>query len=62
MAISKYLVDLAVTEIIEGIEAQENSSVDEDAFITVKGNKGPTLHYRGRGHGSQGQNEQDIDK
>ena len=59
MAISKDLVGLAVTKIIEGIEAQENSSVDEDANKTVKGNKGPTLHYRGSSHGSQGQYEKD---
>ena len=62
MAISKDLWDAVQKRAIEGMEAQDKISIEKTYTKPVKGNKGPTLHYRGHGYGSQGESEQDSDK
>ena len=62
MAISKDLWDAAQKRALEGMEAQEEIKVEESDLKPVKGNKGPTLHYRGCGHGFQGVPDKDSDK
>ena len=54
MAISKELWDAAQKRALEGMEAQDKISIEEADTRPVKGNKGPTIHYRGHGYGSQG--------
>ena len=54
MPITKDLWEVAQKRALEGMEAQEEIKVEESDLKPVKGNKGPTLHYRGHGHGSQG--------
>jgi hypothetical protein len=61
MAISKDLWEAAQKRAIEGMEAQEEIKVEESDLKPVKGNKGPTLHYRGHGYGSQGEPDKDME-
>ena len=62
MAISKELLDTTHKRALEGREAQDKISIVESETKPVKGNKGPTLHYRGHGYGSQGEPDKDSDK
>ena len=61
MTISKELWDAAQKRAIEGMEAQDKISIEETDTKPVKGNNGPTLHYRGHGYGSQGEPDKDIE-
>ncbi|NRP59218.1 hypothetical protein [Marinobacterium sp. xm-d-564] len=59
MAISKDLWEAVQKRAIEGMESQDEITIDEADLKPVKGKKGPTLHYRGHGFGSQGKEEED---
>ena len=55
MALSKEVLDIITREAEEGIFAQSEADLESIETKQEKGNKAPTLHYRGEGYGHQGE-------
>lgn len=55
MALSKEVLDIITREAEEGISVQAETELEPIETKKEKGNKAPTLHYRGEGYGYQGE-------
>ena len=55
MPLSKEILDIVMREAEEGISAQAEADLESIETKQEKGNKAPTLHYRGEGYGQQGE-------
>ena len=55
MPLSKEILDIVMREAEEGISVQAEAELEPIETKKVKGNKAPTLHYRGEGYGHQGE-------